>query len=46
LIDNAKEVIDTLVRMKPSTAKGTYVKTITVASTMSPGVKIDTKIAR
>lgn len=46
LVENAKEVIDTLVRMKPSTAKGTYVKTITVASTMSPGVKIDTKIAR
>jgi large subunit ribosomal protein L1 len=46
LVENSKEVIDTLIRMKPSTAKGTYVKTITVASTMSPGVKIDTKIAR
>jgi len=46
LVENAKEVIDTLIRMKPSTAKGTYVKTITVASTMSPGVKIDTKVAR
>jgi large subunit ribosomal protein L1 len=44
LADNAKELIDTLVRMKPSTAKGTYMKTITVASTMSPGVKVNTKI--
>jgi large subunit ribosomal protein L1 len=46
LIENAKEVLDTLLRMKPSTAKGTYVKSITVASTMSPGIKIDTKTAR
>jgi large subunit ribosomal protein L1 len=46
LVDNAKEVLDTLMRMKPSTAKGTYVKSITVASTMSPGIKIDTKAAR
>lgn len=46
LIENAKEVIETLLRMKPSTAKGTYVKSITIASTMSPGIKIDTKIAR
>lgn len=44
LTDNAKELIDTLVRMKPSTAKGTYMKTITVASSMSPGVKVNTKI--
>jgi large subunit ribosomal protein L1 len=44
LADNAKELIDTLIRMKPSTAKGTYVKTITVASTMSPGVKVSPKV--
>lgn len=43
LAENAKELIDTLVRMKPSTAKGTYMKTITVASTMSPGVKVNSK---
>lgn len=43
LAENAKELIDTLVRMKPSTAKGTYLKTITVASTMSPGVKVNPK---
>jgi large subunit ribosomal protein L1 len=46
LIENAKEVVDTLVKIKPSTAKGTYVKSITIASTMSPGIKIDPKEAR
>ena len=43
LAENAKELLDTLNRMKPSSAKGTYMKTITVASTMSPGVKVDPK---
>jgi large subunit ribosomal protein L1 len=43
LLDNANELVNTLLKMKPSTAKGTYVKTVTVASTMSPGIKIDTK---
>ena len=43
LADNAMELLDTLKRMKPSSAKGTYMKTITVASTMSPGVKVDPK---
>lgn len=41
--DNAKEVIDTLVRMKPSAAKGTYLQTVTISSTMSPGIKVDIK---
>jgi large subunit ribosomal protein L1 len=41
LLENANELIQTLVRMKPSTAKGTYVKSVTVASTMSPGIKVD-----
>lgn len=41
LLDNANELIQTLVRMKPSTAKGTYIKSVTVASTMSPGIKVD-----
>jgi len=43
LQDNAMELLTTLQRMKPSAAKGTYMKSITVASTMSPGIKVDTK---
>lgn len=43
LIDNATELLQTLQKMKPSSAKGIYMKTITVASTMSPGVKVDTR---
>lgn len=41
LLENANELLHTLVRMKPSTAKGIYIKSVTVASTMSPGIKID-----
>ena len=40
------ELISTLAKMKPSSAKGIYMKTITVASTMSPGIKVDTKTVR
>ncbi len=43
LLDNANELIGMLVKMKPSTSKGTYLKSIAVASTMSPGIKVDTK---
>lgn len=46
LVENAKEVLETLTRMKPSTAKGVYMKSITIASTMSPGIKIDPKSFR
>lgn len=41
LRDNIYEVLRTLVRMKPASVKGTYVRKITVSSTMSPGVKVD-----
>ncbi|GAB1359839.1 50S ribosomal protein L1 [Porphyromonadaceae bacterium] len=41
--ENAKEFISTLIKMKPTTAKGTYVKSIFISSTMSPGVKVDPK---
>lgn len=43
LAENAQELINTLVRMKPATAKGIYVKGVSMASTMSPGLAIDTK---
>ncbi|MDY3090074.1 MAG: 50S ribosomal protein L1 [Porphyromonas sp.] len=41
--ENAAEFISTLIKLKPSAAKGTYVKSIFISSTMSPGVKIDPK---
>ncbi|MFN4253607.1 MAG: 50S ribosomal protein L1 [Saprospiraceae bacterium] len=43
LTENAHELVATLVRMKPSTAKGVYMKTVSVASTMSPGIAVDPK---
>jgi large subunit ribosomal protein L1 len=41
--DNAKEFVSTLIKLKPTAAKGTYVKSIYLSSTMSPGLKIDPK---
>ena len=41
IVDNALEVINTLIKLKPSSAKGTYVKSINLSSTMSPGIIID-----
>ncbi|MBO5799897.1 MAG: 50S ribosomal protein L1 [Paludibacteraceae bacterium] len=43
IYDNAKEFINTLIKLKPSSAKGTYVKSIYLSSTMSLGIKIDPK---
>ncbi|MCQ2298631.1 MAG: 50S ribosomal protein L1 [Bacteroidales bacterium] len=45
IVDNAREVLNAIIKLKPAAAKGTYVKSITVSSTMSPGVKVDTKVA-
>lgn len=41
--ENAQAFINTLVKLKPSTAKGTYIKSVYLSSTMSPGIKVDTK---
>ncbi|PSR13713.1 MAG: 50S ribosomal protein L1 [Bacteroidetes bacterium] len=46
LVDNANELLNTLMRMKPSSAKGMYMRTIAFATTMSPSVKIDPKVFR
>lgn len=43
IIDNARELINNIIKLKPSSAKGTYVKSIYLSSTMSPGVMIDPK---
>jgi len=43
LYENANELLTTIAKMKPSSAKGVYMKSVSVASTMSPGVKIDPK---
>jgi large subunit ribosomal protein L1 len=43
LLGNAKEFISTLMKLKPTSAKGTYVKSIYLSSTMSAGIKIDPK---
>ena len=43
--DNAKEFIQTLIKLKPTAAKGTYIRSIYLSSTMSPGIKVDPKSA-
>jgi large subunit ribosomal protein L1 len=43
LRENAKEFVSTLIKLKPTTAKGTYVRSVFLSSTMSPGLKIDPK---
>jgi len=43
IAENAQELINTLVRLKPATAKGIYLKGVCMAATMSPGLNIDTK---
>ena len=41
--DNVREFVNTLIKLKPAAAKGTYIKSIYLSSTMSPGIKIDPK---
>lgn len=43
ICDNAHEVLTTILKLKPTAAKGTYVKSVTISSTMSPGVQLDPK---
>ncbi|HNY03443.1 MAG TPA: 50S ribosomal protein L1 [Bacteroidales bacterium] len=43
IVDNARELITTIIKLKPSSAKGTYVKSIYISSTMSPSVQVDPK---
>ena len=43
LAENANELIQTIIKLKPTSAKGTYMKSICLSSTMSPGVKVESK---
>ncbi|MDY0161146.1 MAG: 50S ribosomal protein L1, partial [Bacteroidales bacterium] len=43
IVENANELMQTILKLKPSAAKGTYVQSIFLSSTMSPGIEIDPK---
>jgi large subunit ribosomal protein L1 len=43
IVENARELLQTIIKLKPSSAKGTYVKSIYISSTMSPGIQIEPK---
>ncbi len=43
IIENAKELLQTITKLKPSASKGTYIKSIYMSSTMSPGIQIESK---
>ena len=43
IVENSQELLNAIIRAKPATAKGTYVKSVFMASSMSPGIAIDTK---
>ena len=44
IFENADELLKTILKIKPSTSKGTYIKSIFMSTTMSPGISIDTKL--
>ncbi len=43
ILDNTKELLQTIIKLKPSASKGTYIKSIYMSSTMSPGIQIESK---
>jgi large subunit ribosomal protein L1 len=43
LVDNARELLQTIMKLKPSAAKGTYMRSVYISSTMSPGVQVEPK---
>jgi len=43
--DNAQELLSTLMKLKPTSSKGTYVKSIFMSSTMSPSIAVDSKVS-
>ena len=45
IFENADELLKTILKIKPSTSKGTYVKSIFMSTTMSPGISIDTRLS-
>ena len=46
IVQNLAAFLETIMRLKPSSSKGTYVKTIAVSTTLGPGIKIDPNLAR
>ncbi|PWJ62320.1 MULTISPECIES: 50S ribosomal protein L1 [unclassified Fibrobacter] len=46
LVENTKAVIDSVVKAKPQTSKGTYIKSLTLSATMAPGIKLDLAMTR
>jgi large subunit ribosomal protein L1 len=44
IFENADELLKTIMKLKPSTTKGTYVKSVSMSSTMSPGISVDTNL--
>lgn len=43
IVENAKELLQTVIKLKPSSSKGTYIKSIYLSSTMSPGIQVEPK---
>ena len=46
LVQNVSAFLETVIRMKPASSKGTYLRSIVVSSTMGPGIKIDTVMVK